>query len=582
MKLTKKNLLSSLALATVALAPLAPAAVPFLSPAPITASAEVVANDTSQRKITLHKYAIDNLEDLGVRADGKPAKTGSALESKLAGLDKLNGVKFKISRVKALGTPAASLTNPDKQVLGKDYAIDTSYGMNGFTAGEQTGTTSGNGELIFDLGRGLAADGTYLVEEMDSTGVSVAGSSPLKTTEVKRKISPFFVHVPMTDRDTRDKLLYDITVYPKNEVDHPLNPTKTIDGQKGSSLLAGLPFRWEATVDINPSDFYWVAKQAGTIPGTNIPIVAGQDVYMDYFTITDALNPKTDLLSTKVQVLDGSNAWVDLTPNIDYTFTTGSVAMAPASTSKITLTQDGMKEISKTISGAKKLRVVYEVKVNDPKFDGTIDNEFTVERKKQGLTPDVEKNSTKPQYFTGGFDIKKTAEDTGGTLAGAVFHIATSQADAKAKKFLATDGKSYPLGTSGVNFVTTTSKSNGLAAFDGLPLTWYTDTNNNGKQDDSEPTKAQADIKRDYWVVETKAPANYHLYGEPIPVTVDLETYKDATIELSVNDKRDTDLPFTGGTGMKILITIAIGAIVIGTTMIVFEKKSLFDKKGRE
>ncbi|MBM9834916.1 cell wall protein, partial [Enterococcus faecalis] len=69
------------------------------------------------------------------------------------------------------------------------------------------------------------------------------------------------------------------------------------------------------------------------------------------------------------------------------------------------------------------------------------------------------------------------------------------------------DGKTTPELPAGVTLLKATSNDQGLAEFNGLELNWYTDTDGDGQQDiGTEPTFAKEDIKRDYWVVETKAP----------------------------------------------------------------------------
>ena len=68
----------------------------------------------------------------------------------------------------------------------------------------------------------------------------------------------------------------------------------------------------------------------------------------------------------------------------------------------------------------------------------------------------------------------------------------------------------------GVTLLKATSDAQGLAEFNGLALNWYTDTDGDGQQDiGTEPTFDADDIKRDYWVVETKAPDGYELLKAP-------------------------------------------------------------------
>ena len=50
-------------------------------------------------------------------------------------------------------------------------------------------------------------------------------------------------------------------------------------------------------------------------------------------------------------------------------------------------------------------------------------------------------------------------------------------------------------------------------------------------------------------------------------------TEPDKAIEADITDKPKTELPFTGGTGTMLLITVAVGAIGIGTAAVVMDKK---------
>lgn len=140
-------------------------------------------------------------------------------------------------------------------------------------------------------------------------------------------------------------------------------------------------------------------------------------------------------------------------------------------------------------------------------------------------------------------------------LAGAEFHLATSEEDAKANKFLASDGKSYTLNNdgsvtdmpNGVTLLKATSDDQGLAEFNGLELNWYTDTDGDGQQDiGTEPTFDADQIKRDYWVVETKAPEGYELLKAPQQITVNLASESNDIIEATIVNETKTDLPFTG------------------------------------
>ncbi|MBO0458332.1 SpaH/EbpB family LPXTG-anchored major pilin [Enterococcus hulanensis] len=556
-------------------------------------SSNTVSDNTSIRSVTIWKYEINSASELGDRGDGINPDPSQAPD--LAGKKLMKDVNFEIIKVKPIGN--ASLTDPLKQEEGTDWQVDST-----FTA--MTGKTDGNGKLTFEVGTGIAADGIYLIREIkDSvTGDYTYTDENGDTKKINKPMDPFFVHLPQTKRDDTGKLIYDVHVYPKNIVtDTELD--KTIEGGKGYSIKAGNDFQWEATTKL-PAGLYseidkemtitnWLDPADGTIK--DLVIGTGDlpfDLFANYFRVSDSIDERLKLQDVEVYVLDKNGDPVKLTNGTEYEVTlAGTKITAPNKVEDLTLgakkevvvslTQAGMKKV--TVDEDTHLQVVYKV-TTDKDFNGTISNKYGLEYLLPGQEPWTDTSEGNPEYYDGGFDIKKT--DEGSTaLAGAEFHIATNKENADAKKYLASDGKSYTLnddGTStpalpdGVNYLTAASDDSGKAEFNGLALDWFTDSNGNGKQDpsiDSEATWAKEDIKKDYWVVETKAPSGYELIKEPQKVTVTLETADDESIELTVENKKKTDLPFTGGAGMTLMVLIALGAIVLGITTIAIEKK---------
>lgn len=530
-----------------------------------------VADNTTLRSITLWKYEVKDLSELGERGDGEKEDVTKT---------PLAGIKFLIQRVKPVGN--AALTNPLDQKEGTDYTID-----NTFTA--QTVTTGADGSVKANLGSGNAADGIYLVTELEDD----RGESP----KVAKPADPFFVQVPQTDRDDLGSLIYDVVVQPKNLMESLLEPDKTVEEGKGFSNKAGNHFTWEANASL-PSGLYQVASQDMVITPVydkdgnqiaDIPVSAGDEIYADYYTIRDTLNEKIMLDGLAVNTKTDSSDWVALQLGTDYTVTLNgaNVTTHPITDQSenekpvtVSLTEAGMKKV--TQNGDTQIQVVFETHT-DEDFNGTILNHMDVAYLTPGLEPVDVPSEDDPEYYTGGFDLKKTAEDEAKLLAGAEFHLATSEEDAKANKFLASDGKTYTLnndGTTtpalptGVTLLKATSNDQGLAEFNGLELNWYTDTDGDGQQDiGTEPTFAKEDIKRDYWVVETKAPEGYELLKAPQQITVNLASETNDIIEATIVNETKTDLPFTGGAGTTLLIAIAIGAITIGTAAVVIDKK---------
>lgn len=559
--------------------------VPAIS-TPIVAQAATqaaVADDTSDRSITLTKYQATDLNDHDNAGDG----TSTNQTRKV-----LKGVEFKLQRVKAVSGKTLSDAATAKE--GTDYTVDTTFVA-------QTKTTDDNGKITWDLGTGKANDGIYLVTEVNSS--AAIDPTTGKSVEVTTPSAPFFVQVPMTNRTSSSDLIYAVVVEPKNVITDDLEPVKTINDKNGDAVLAGNSFEWELTTNI-PSGLYSTAKSDTEVPmvdkagnplydaaGNAIvkTFKAGEAIYMEpdagvtyydatgtavaedqivavaNFTMTDNLNTSLKYLGATVWALPkGETDYVELPSNY-YKIT------APAVGTNGVVTMELTKAGIMAMNDYEKISTHLTTKL-DAGFDGLIPNTFETTYQTPGgkpttpVTPPVE-----PKTFTGGFNILKVEKGNDNViLSGAVFHIASSEANATAGKFLAADGKSYTADeatTAGVTLLSATTNTSGRADFDGLPLTW-TDTNANGVVDENGDV-----IERDYWAVETTAPTGYELLKSPQKITVNLNSAKNSTIELKAEDEKQTNLPFTGGVGTALMITIALGAITIGTATIVINKK---------
>lgn len=560
--------------------------------APAKVIGGAVADETSERSLTFYKYAAKDASELG--APG----TGEAVDGITK--DPIPGIKFKIERVipKDGGKP---LENPLTVVKDTDYTIDSTFSA-------KTVTTDSTGKATLILGTGTSVDGIYLVTELpDDRGVKPAVAKPA---------NPFFVYVPQTKRDDTSKLIYDVVVQPKNILETLLNPVKTIDGKQGYSIKAGQEFTWEATANI-PAGLYTVASQDmiitpvynadGTVvtgSGSELHVAAGDEIYANYFNILDDIDADLELLDVTMQVKKTADTnWTDLTFSTDYKVSVNGTdepskpvesAAGAVKSVDASLTQAGMKKVQTY----DQIRVVYKTKTGLD-YNGTINNKFQVKYLTPGNQPvDPESPPTEqPKYYTGGFDLIKKGETTTGSvnLAGAEFHIANNKSDAEKNIFLGVDGKRYGKkdgsgnivgGTledslaeaeaeataAGTTLMKSTSDTSGKVTFNGLKLIWFNDANGNEIQDDGEANVTNtSDIKKSYWVVETKSPEGYELLKEPHEIVVTLDTAEQVYKEII--NKKETKLPFTGGTGTTIIVVVAIGAIAAGAIMLTVDKK---------
>lgn len=543
-----------------------------------------VANETSERKITITKYQTSALNDQGNPGTG----VNVTVDKKV-----VQGVEFSVQKVEPKGV---QLTDPTVQKLGTDYSL----------IGEtKKGVTDQNGQIVFDLGKGTSVDGIYLVTETDTTGAKDPTTG--KAITVVTPANPFFVYVPQTFRGTQSGLIYDVQVQPKNVVENDLEPVKTIEGKPGASVIAGENFEWELTTKV-PTGLYPIATKDIEVPivdqaGNQLYNVdkspayssfkQGEPIYVNggsyynekgevtesatvsRYSITDTLDDRLTYVSATVWV-HNTAGWSQLA-DADY------VVKNENNQFTMELTEKGIKEIGsevatdsegKEVTGPFDQISTHIITDVEAGFNGNIPNTFNVTYQTPGGKPVTQEPPTKPQYYTGGFDILKQDEETQAKLAGAEFKIAISESDAQSGKFLATDGASYLSADlpNGVDFLTAVSNNEGKASFNGLPLDWTSGDGSNVVNigADGLPTNGDT-IEKTYYVVETKAPEGYELLKAPQEVLVTLGS-KDTT-KLTVNDKKATNLPFTGGTGTVLVISIALSALALGTVLMVMNKK---------
>lgn len=555
-----------------------------------------IADETTPRKITITKYQTTALNDVGEPGNGQNVEIENAL---------VQGVEFTVQKVQPVEVDGkkVQLTDPTDPKQSKAYTL-----IDGTT---QTGVTDNKGQIVFDLGKGTSVDGIYLVTETDTTNAKDAEGKPIT---IVTPTNPFFVYVPQTSRENRDDLIYDVHVQPKNVVKNDLKPSKTIQDQPGYSNVAGNSFQWELTTNV-PVGLYPIATQDIAVAivdeaGNQLYNLDKSPAYVNfkkdepiyvkpegtYYDTNGKKTPAatvsrysiTDTLDSNLKY-EGATVWVQNKAG-EYQLAKNDYEVTYDDQNKqftMELTEDGIREIGSgkitdnvgnTITGPfDKISTHISTNVN-PGFNGNIPNNFEVTYQTPGGKPITQEPPTKPQYYTGGFDILKQDEETQDKLASAEFHLATNEDDAKTGKFLATDGNSYlekdlP---KDVEFLKATSDAEGKASFNGLPLVWESVNNSSEVQIGANGLPIEGNtIEKKYYVVETKAPAGYELLKTPEKVTVTLGTK--GTVLLTVDNKKATDLPFTGGAGTALVISIALGALTLGTVLMVINKKRQAD-----
>lgn len=351
--------------------------------------------------------------------------------------------------------------------------------------------TDDNGVVVFP---GLAV-GAYLVTE---TAVP-SGVTPG---------APFIMTVPITHPTDLNTWLYDVHVYPKNAKS---GVTKTVTDAPAIKLGDTVQFTILA----------------------DIPDVA----LIDGYKIVDDLNEKVDYVSAAVTLTNG----VALIPTTDYSVTpTGAQADGPEVV--VLFTEDGREKLA--LNSAAQVQVVLNTTINAVgEIPNTAllypnDSSFDILPGDPGGPPET------PEVITkwGNVTIHKVDSETGANLAGAVFRVYTSAADAAAVN---------------TNYVTIngvfefTTLANGQVDISGLR---YSGWANNAA------VAPGAAGYNQYYLVEVKAPAGYELLAAPILFTVDATTTTVGIDHVVKNVPHNAgfELPLTGGVGTAVFTTAGV------------------------
>lgn len=249
-----------------------------------------------QASLTIHKYD----GDTGEAGDGTEIEDTSELGNFLP------GVEFTITPVTARGNQSLAVTDPAAWDIISDATASDVTAVNGYVFGTPVVVTTGNdGSATTDLSQGL-----YLVTE---TGY---GDNTITTPVV-----PFLVTLPLPQ--SNGTWLYDVHVYPKNQVSTDV-PTKTVaDPTGGVTIGSTVPWIISAPVQPDkPGDItsfkitdklderlsFVSANVAGFTLDTDYELsVVGQDVTIE-FTVAGAAkltagDVVTIMLNTKVESL---------------------------------------------------------------------------------------------------------------------------------------------------------------------------------------------------------------------------------------------------------------------------------------
>ena len=493
----------------------------------------VILDPSAKATLDIHKY---NGVNTSKHADGRElpaeeaAKLGKPMANvtfdmyKVEGIDMSTNDGLKLAEAVTHYKPtAADIAAKQITFDGKTYKLTPAGSITTGENGVATGT--------YDLGVYVVAEN--LTNYPDANKVTPS--------------APFTVALPMTNPENRTEWMYDVDVYPKNQVDEI---TKTVlDGNLGKAgedaYMVGQDLTYRLTSTVNVGD----ANGDGAVNGSDL----------GYYYIEDQLPAnEVDFKSATVKVGDTT-----LTPTTDYTISTTGDKV------QISMTDEGLNKLAAHPGATVTTDIVATITAQNAK--GTVDNtawfipsnQWLVNRGLQpgvagqppATTPDKPITSNGATSKFGDIVIHKT--NTGGdtNLAGAIFKV-----------YRATNGTTCDAETIKSTEAIATSQptdANGLTELSGLALSnWY-----NGKE--------QTDL-HSYCLVESTAPNGYTLLANPVKFDLTVagdvtdlsaalaDTGRDAdTNDLSggtvkIENRKMGELLLTGAEGMTALTVAAL------------------------
>lgn len=496
--------------------------------------------------LTIHKY-LYNVDGIDV-GDGKEISDVGELNGK-----EIRGVQFDVYKVGAKVTAGApdvvpggaewsySISSDKTKLVATNGASTYEYSIGSKLNNGTDSKTDNDGSIkLKELDRGYY----FVVENLGDSDPEIKNGENWEKIAITTPAKPFVVAVPMTDPDDEASWITDVHVYPKNQT------TDVVKEPSKPSVNVGETFNWSIAVEIP----------------------AGIKDYQK-FIVTDTLDEALTYTADSVKVYQAEKSgdkWIKSSPENQLS-SFGSNFTAETNTLTVDLIS-GKEEMANWEG----LIIEFETKVNG-KLEGKevniIGNKATVDfTNKEGQ--DSKKESDESEVNVGDIIIDKVDKD-GKELSGAEFQIARTEKEAKDGNFIKitkdSDGKIsgfvYP-GADGYNdaldwIVKPNSETEGdFKKFEGLETHTI-------KSDGTPDYKT-------YWVVETKAPDEYNLVGDPIEVNFENSEKVDDRLTYNltrkvVNSKGFT-LPNTGGIGTMLLVVV--GIVLIGLAVILTMNKN--------
>ncbi|MBV7363092.1 SpaH/EbpB family LPXTG-anchored major pilin [Actinomycetaceae bacterium TAE3-ERU4] len=526
-----------------------------------SALSTIDATKDGKASLSIHKFKLPE-DATGLPADGMELKA-----DKLDALEKLDGIKFKIKRVTDIDL---------KTMAGWQKVAELQAKMPAQSAEEVAAALSFDNEKEMETANGVATFsdlplGLYYVEE------DLAGSSSDKKGGIT-PAAPFFITLPLTNTQLRNRWVYDVNTYPKNAI---TTAEKKVEDDKTITVGQKLTFTIDAEIPkveklknyqiVDPLDKRLKYEDGETVVklvGGSADLVKGTDYEIGSFKNTSDEKTYVTIEFTEVGRAKIAEARRNGTPDtkvqVQISATVTEIGEDGLIENQATLIpnepatpwdKDNQPDdpdtpvpgtpTNKVISKFGKVEITKISTVNDKKLDGA---KFVVRQCKVSNDNIAKMNINSESAFGKDLAVEKMADDN--------LSVKVGEGEAKSE-FVTADGK---------------------VTIDGLR---YNDWKNASKENEGaiDLTKPEEYGEYNaYCLVETVAPEGHELLPAPIPFLVTTKTMNgttSATLPVTIKNVPKNGgfrLPVTGGTGITLAAT-AGGLLMAGGALVAVKRR---------
>lgn len=567
------------------------AAATILTCAPTSAMAAVpTINAKTDVSLTITKYVANegDTENLGSTVTGKVDATVAP------GRTPLSGVKFTalkvadlVQNVEVNGTNlnlAYKLTQEGATVLEatKGDAVTETFTANAVVTGTRlnsyikdrkaseyvdvlkdkgiTAITGENGVVTFKSNETSETDSAKKLPDGQGLYLIVETFAP---ESVVTRSHPFFVSLPMTDKENENDWQYDVYAYPKNST-ATTNVDKVItevNGENNNGIASG---NHSAEAQIGDVITYQVPVTA-LIPDGGLTKLGITDTMSKGLT----LKKEAEQVSTKDVLVYTGDSIIETNkvPETNYTVTAITAPDTGITTLTVSFTNDYLQELNAGHDKNPHFLFVYKATLNKNAILGQTGNDNTV-KAEYGYTnnPNVEIGTATTKVYTWGIDLTKQGEDAKTKLQGVTF---TLKKGADEMKFSTRpdDGAYVP---SKDGSVTLTTNVDGKIIIRGLESGTYTLTETK--------TKDGYVLLKDPVTIEIEGDkrngkATFTVASETVTPSKDGESNA-AIVPVTVVNHKGFDLPATGGAGTTLFTIAGIVIVAVAGALLLMRRKT--------